>query len=346
MNDERTFTIQPGRPDVLTKWYAGSVADGRLVLARQSNDALLEVIWFTPQGTLLGAEKVPIPKAKLRPDRPFYPDQVLQFILDWQKAVGFRSHPITVRHFHIDEPFHAGLRLLFLSEFRRLEDPYEESDPTLREELQQLKFDWLASENFVLYWGLEAFGMNREGFQTDLCDPSRTPAKRPELPDRLFTLRTYPSDEGEADFYTGRLADGRQALLGIYLPELVLVLFSGDGTYLEYQTRPLADGPKSGLITDEDRAEFTARRVAWQRELGWQEGPIQVRRFMLPYHRIYLTDYPAWAAILEYDPYFYSNAEEREEMRRQKQEWEKEGCFVFWWGRDYHLSKEGEVLST
>ena len=37
---------------------------------------------------------------------------------------------------------------------------------------------------------------------------------------------------------------------------------------------------------------------------------------------------------------------ENAELRAQLEEWERAGQFVFWWGRDYHMSSEGEVLST
>jgi hypothetical protein len=346
MNDERTFVIDPiESPTHLLKWYAGSVADGRLVLFGQSNDALLEVIWFTPQGTFLKGEKVPIPKEKVRADIPFYPGQVLQFILDWQKHVGFRSHPITVRHFHLDQPFHAGIRLLFSWDRDFLRDPYyHEPFPDGRQYRHQSILDWLAARNFVLYWGREEFGFNKEGIGTDDCPEGV--GKPLFTRERLYCLQTSYEDGNVADFYAGRLADGRQALLGVYLPKLVLVLFDAAGNYLEYQTRPLADGPKSGPVTDVDRAEFVTRRQRWQRELGWQEQPIQVRRFALPEQRIYLADYPEWATLLLYDPYSYPTPQERAELRRQMEEWDREGCFVFWWSRDYHMNKDGEVLST
>jgi hypothetical protein len=40
------------------------------------------------------------------------------------------------------------------------------------------------------------------------------------------------------------------------------------------------------------------------------------------------------------------SAEERAQVRQQVLEWEASGSFVFWWGRDYHMTKDGEVLST
>ena len=38
--------------------------------------------------------------------------------------------------------------------------------------------------------------------------------------------------------------------------------------------------------------------------------------------------------------------EDREERMRAVEEWEAAGDFVLWWDVDYHMSKEGEVVST
>jgi hypothetical protein len=152
--------------------------------------------------------------------------------------------------------------------------------------------------------------------------------------EKQYTLRTYGADDGAARFYTGRLPDGRSGVIGVYHREIVLVRFAADGTLADVQTRPLKRGP-------EDK-----QALAWQQELGWQPGPIRVRRFMLPDQRIYVADYPPWAIVFRHDPYVYPTPEERAQVRERVREWEENGWFVFWWDRDYYLDADGNVLST
>ncbi len=86
--------------------------------------------------------------------------------------------------------------------------------------------------------------------------------------------------------------------------------------------------------------------LAWQQELGWQPGPIQVKHFQLPDHRIYIADYPSWGIIFHADPFFYPTEAERAEFRKMVEEWDKSAQFVFWWEKDYYMDKDGKVVST
>jgi hypothetical protein len=172
--------------------------------------------------------------------------------------------------------------------------------------------------------------------------------------DKLYMIRTHGPAEGAADFYAGADVHGRQILLGRYHEESVCVSFDAQGELLEVQTRPLPPAELQALRTQKSRArqarKLPRRRLkplasAWLEELGAQLGPIRVRRFMLPHHRIYISDYPTWAVILQADPFYYPFREERDRLRQQLVEWEESGHFVFWWRRDYFMSKDGEVLS-
>src|SRR4051812_41642963 len=59
---------------------------------------------------------------------------------------------------------------------------------------------------------------------------------------RLYLLKTYGSD-----FYTGRLGDGRQLLMGLLCPELVAYCFSPGGALLGREARPWNyPAPRSG----------------------------------------------------------------------------------------------------
>ncbi len=164
--------------------------------------------------------------------------------------------------------------------------------------------------------------------------------------EKHYAIRTYGVEGGEADFYAGALADGRQALMGQYGPEqLVCVPFDAEGWRQGVLTRAVP--VREGQAEPGSAAAWGAQHaLAWQAELGWRAGPVRVRRFALPEHCVYIADYPGWGIRLQADPYFYPSEEEREALRQQLALWEQAGKFVFWWGKDYFMSKDGEVLST
>jgi hypothetical protein len=163
---------------------------------------------------------------------------------------------------------------------------------------------------------------------------------------RRYTLRTYGSERGQADFYTGTTPAGEQVLLGTYDDAVVCVRFDAEGEQVGVDSRPLlADAPLEELSAKQ-RAKLEIQAVkAWRGEIGLRPGPIRVCKFLLSEPQAYISDYPNWAIQLHYDPDQFAGLE-RQEMRRLKEEWEAAGNFVFWWGKDYHMSKEGDVLST
>ncbi len=175
--------------------------------------------------------------------------------------------------------------------------------------------------------------------------------------DKLYPLRTSGAEGDDADYYAGALPDGRQGLMGPYDEEVVCVLFDGEGGLLGAQSRPALAPPdpagkprrkgrRPAPEPEERRAWAVRQALAWQAELGWLPSVVRVKRFRLPGHRIYVHDYPYWAIILRADPYYYSVPEEREDYLRMLTEWEASGNFVFWWGTDYQVGPDGEVLST
>ncbi len=166
----------------------------------------------------------------------------------------------------------------------------------------------------------------------------------------LYRLRDR-SEGGPAEVFAGRLADGRLALMGAYGDELVCVAFGPDGAFGEVLARPLSLPARGGERADAEGSPpgvepWLPQAEAWQGELGWSAGPIDVQPFLLWDRQIYLADYPGWAIRYRADPIVVRDPEERAQVQQQVREWEESGAFVFWWGKDYFMSKDGEAVST
>ncbi len=152
-------------------------------------------------------------------------------------------------------------------------------------------------------------------------------------------------------FYTGRLMDGTQMLMGVQPPNLVGVVFDADGNYLRTSLKQLSreqrptlrDQPEVNPKSAED--EFSAYIYGWQRELKLIAGTISVKQFSLPERWIGIRDLPEhYQEVLDHPENF---SEERlRELQGDIQEWRESGEFVLDWDEDYYLSKEGELDST
>jgi hypothetical protein len=362
MTTERKFTLKSsyflkteGGRCLITHlcghYLAGWTADGRQVLASHGFDSL-EVVWFDASGRFQKAEVIPHPRQNDSPDDPYYPNQILRFVQNWMDQVGFRDEPITIEPFSICNPFSIRITLLFDTQWEFLRDPYYlDNDLTMQDDMYRSILAQINAGHFVFRWGYyEAWAIRPDGEESfDYIPPECYPQELPPPRRQLYPLQPYGAEEDYPFFACGILADGRQALMGRYGRNLVLVLFAADGTFLEYQTQELVSEDYARLnevISEADERMILERRTAWQAELGWRNAPIRIQHFRLPHYRIFIADYPGWANVFRHDPYFYSSPQEREEVAQQVREWEASGNFVFWWGRDYHVDNEGNVIST
>ena len=152
-------------------------------------------------------------------------------------------------------------------------------------------------------------------------------------------------------FYTGRLADGAQTLMGVQPPDLVGVVFSVDGDYIKTltkhisQERRLTTQDQSEVVPDADEDEFSAYIYEWQTELKVMPDTISVKQFYLPERYIGISDLPEhYQEVLDHPENF---SEERlRELQGDIQAWRGSGEFVLDWDEDYYMSEEGEVEST
>ena len=162
---------------------------------------------------------------------------------------------------------------------------------------------------------------------------------------RLFAIQGY-------DYDTGVCADGRQAILGLLCPVLVAFFFDAKGKHLGCEERPwsAAAGKLAGrkppydISGDRFHELIAGQMKAWQGELGFSASTIRVKQFQVPGRGVSIQELPGWAQEIETATWL--SDDERQESREARDQWIADGKFVFWWGRSYHMSKDGEVEST
>ncbi|HZY83383.1 MAG TPA: hypothetical protein VFE78_01020, partial [Gemmataceae bacterium] len=105
-----------------------------------------------------------------------------------------------------------------------------------------------------------------------------------------------------------------------------------------------ADGPY--MIYDDDfLAALERQRNDWQAEMGFQPRTIKVKAFFDADYSVGVELLPDHYQGLETADWF-DDEDERREFMKSRDEWVKRGNFVWWWARDYHMSKNGKVEST
>ncbi|MEZ4446189.1 MAG: hypothetical protein R3B72_44340 [Polyangiaceae bacterium] len=157
---------------------------------------------------------------------------------------------------------------------------------------------------------------------------------------RLFAIQ--PS----ADFHAGVLDDGRQVLLGLLCPEVVVFVFGRDGRFITKQEqvwrhpaqRMGTDGPYQ--IYDPAFVRAMNQQIAdLKATLGVKDGTIRVRQFFDV--AVGIEEFPDY--LEESEDGSPEDAQRRLALRR---EWRASGGFVLWWAKDYYMSKDGQIEST
>lgn len=144
-------------------------------------------------------------------------------------------------------------------------------------------------------------------------------------------------------WYTGRLPDGRQLLV----IDWRVLEFSADGDYLGEQDGPMAEplmralegDPKAPVHLDIGAASIGA-------EAQFVEGPVDIRRFWLPEHRVGISDLPAGMREFYLHPETFPG-EEGEMMREGVEMWMDDGQYAFEAGvGETYISQDGECLAS
>jgi hypothetical protein len=149
-------------------------------------------------------------------------------------------------------------------------------------------------------------------------------------------------------FLAGHLTDGTQVLMNldaVSLDHLLALRFDAGGNLLDTLTKEILPEPSY-----KKRIEWLASEDGWKKledwanELGLTEGTIAVKKFCLLEHEVYIQDIPEHLQeILDANA---GTAELDDDIKEELQYWQDSGMFVFVWYTDYHISKDGEIVST
>jgi hypothetical protein len=153
----------------------------------------------------------------------------------------------------------------------------------------------------------------------------------------------YPIKDSR-DFRTGLVSDRRQVVMGLLCPYLVAVFFDPEGNLLGTQKRdlPFMREQQPPYNIYDKRVEDHLRR--WQEEIGYSPKTIKVKRFMIP-EGVGIEDLPGeYQEVLDNPSQFEEGT--KQDYAEWTRLWQATGQFVFWWAKDYWMSREGAVKAT
>jgi hypothetical protein len=168
-------------------------------------------------------------------------------------------------------------------------------------------------------------------------------------------MRTYRLVSGKyAGFYTGTSGD-RQVLMGFNNPGLLAIFFDRDGNLLEVRERVF---PKEWFREwevslageggeERRRPNSTRERNALMAEIGFREGPIDIKPFDLEEkYWVSLDEVTSDVRDTLEHPEEYS--EEDIESARMSLEISRElgGLYGFHWGNDYYMNEDGTINTS
>jgi uncharacterized protein (TIGR02996 family) len=138
------------------------------------------------------------------------------------------------------------------------------------------------------------------------------------------------------DWHAGFVSGHRQFLQLQSSTVIVGLFFDHDGQLLTLERRKIDDGEDSTYFEAQKAWETAA--AAWRNELRFRPATLRLRRFAVEGGGI--SDYPGTSAE---DPM----PQERQRARNFiRDEWLPEGRFVFRWGDDYWVNRQGEIVQT
>jgi len=165
--------------------------------------------------------------------------------------------------------------------------------------------------------------------------------------------RLYPIRDHGGDFFTGVCGDGRQVVMGLLCPEVVAVFFDAAGNHLGCESRFWGEEaaglagrePIYDIFGDRFCALIARQLKDWQGELAFRTATIRVKEFWAAGQSVGIEEMPGHYRDIESADWFPNEAE-RQGFRESRDRWLADGSFVFWWAKDYYMSKDGEVEST
>jgi hypothetical protein len=159
--------------------------------------------------------------------------------------------------------------------------------------------------------------------------------------------RKYRLSSCPGRYLTGRLADGRQVLMGVMCPDFAIHYFSAAGDFVEIQNRKLTLPPaiRNGVYFFDEIADasLNADIAAWCTELKFTESPIDVLKFDSDGGTI--EDFPAELIELDEEPDNFTD-DERDELLEWRADWVESDLFAFWWGDELWIDSDGNVNTS
>lgn len=168
---------------------------------------------------------------------------------------------------------------------------------------------------------------------------------------RLFTLG---NPNGVADCYAGRVPDGRGVLAGPSLDGLLVIWFDPAGQLIGPEVIPLPSSRNARARGLAPRSEdWTTDALGWLAGVGFRPEPVEVYGFSVEEPvpdeeadtrcavTVSVSRYPRWAERLLEPGLADLNDPEVQRDLDLLRRWEEDGCFVLYWGKDYHLDKHG-----
>jgi hypothetical protein len=159
----------------------------------------------------------------------------------------------------------------------------------------------------------------------------------------------YPIQNEGMRFWAGKNAQGEQFLFGPSLPNIELFRFDRQGRFLGKEVREMSHLPSwnakarvyntgAGFISLMEK-EIEAIR----QELGIELGTVTVEEFEDEESAVAILAFPS-----EYEEYRENrdeySAADRKAFDSYIEEWIKKGRFVFVWGEEHWMTKDGEML--
>jgi hypothetical protein len=165
--------------------------------------------------------------------------------------------------------------------------------------------------------------------------------------------RVYPIQNDGYDFFTGVCSDGRQVVMGLLCPELVAFFFDPEGNLLGREQRPWSaeagelagHTPPYQIYGERFEQLINAQRLEWQAEIGYRPATIGIKEFLDHEYSVGIEVLPDYLQFLDIEAERDSE-EERQDLLETRDSWLAEGNFVWWWAKDYYMSREGEIEST
>jgi hypothetical protein len=166
-------------------------------------------------------------------------------------------------------------------------------------------------------------------------------------PGYLYPIIGYP----DRFFWTGTTSSGQQVLMVIKFPDIVALFFDQEGELQEIIERPLA---ASTVILAEQvgiREAFARQTdptlLSWITEFGFQEGPIEVKRFFLPEYHIGIIDFPPSFQEVIINPTAFS-IDEQLIASSERERWFNDGLFQLWLNdkKELWIAKDGQIDSS